>query len=75
MVLAFDDLGGHGRQQMLYRLYWTGEVWTDNDDLGRALTQPGPHGAMVNVLWADNHVKAISKRTLRDILLGMSVWP
>lgn len=75
VVLAFDDLGGEGRQQMLYRLFWNGANWTDNNDFTTYQTRPGLHNDMVNVLWADGHVKPINKAMLKSVILTMSVWP
>ena len=75
VILAFDDLGGEGRQQMLYRLFWNGINWTDNNDFTTYETRPGLHDDMVNILWGDGHVKPLSKAMLKSTILTMSVWP
>ncbi|MBV9467776.1 MAG: DUF1559 domain-containing protein [Abitibacteriaceae bacterium] len=75
VVVAFDDLGGEGREQMLYRLFWNGVNWTDNGDFTTYQASLQPHNNIVNVLWADGHVKPITKGTLKNTVLSMSVWP
>ena len=65
--------------QTVYRPYWqNATTFSDNgsfDTLVNGTLRAGPHNELMNILWADGHVKPINNRTLKDQLLTNRLWP
>jgi prepilin-type N-terminal cleavage/methylation domain-containing protein/prepilin-type processing-associated H-X9-DG protein len=83
IVWLFDDLRKQNSRQTVFRPFWNSGVFTDNDgsaggssfdfepEPGKGYRQ-GPHSEILNVLWADGHVKALKNRFLKETILPQS---
>ncbi len=85
VVMIFDDLRNTHTDQFVYRPFWrTSTTFTDDAGGGCSLcpgtvspgvgTLPrqGPHNEIINVAWADGHVKAHKLNALREAALPAS---
>jgi len=72
VVVLYDDLGGVNRQQRVFRMNWTGTVWTGG---GSFDVRAGRHNDTLSTLYMDGHVKALKNRNLYDEVEYKRVWP
>lgn len=85
IVMIFDDLRNTHTDQIVYRPFWrTPASFTDDSGGGSSLSpgtvspgvgtlpRQGPHNEIINVAWADGHVKAHKLNALREAALPRS---
>lgn len=79
VVMCYDPLDKLNRQTIVMRPHWNNSATlTDSgsfDTLVNGDYRNGPHNDIMNVLFADGHVKALKNRALADIAFKKRVWP